>query len=190
MTSHVSNVNLQPNIGNVLKCIAFVLQVVENTSEKSETTPFPCDNFICLLQKFELLKTDNGYFVNRRNSKASNCVHFKCWLNKFNIVQTSFGYQFTDKSLQYEPTFSNENNFDMFVSQTKTPEGVKKRVISVTKSPIFGITEQPMTSTSSSKGDYMSDTTMTSPHTSVTTESPEDMNDANSDFYDYFDIDY
>ena len=108
-------------MNHVLTTSTFHLQV---------PTTFPCDNFICLLQKFQLLKTENGYLVEKKPSKQKpeNCVHFQCWLKKFQISQTSFGFEFTDKDQLGKPPFSNTNDFSIFQSPT-AEEGTYNQVV-------------------------------------------------------------
>ena len=91
------------------------------SSSFQEPETFPCDNFICLLQNFELMKTNNGYLVRKlqKSESSENCVHFKCWLNKFRLTKTKFGFEFIDKKLQNLPTFSNDNDFSIFQSHTE-----------------------------------------------------------------------
>ena len=137
----------------------------ENTSEQPS---FPCDNFICLLQKFELLKTDRGFLVKRRNSQShEDCVHFKCWLNKYKLTKTSYGFEFIDLDLQNQPLFSNNQPQEVFVSQTQTLEGIKKRVIFATNPTI--------------ENEPKSESTTTTIMPDSTDESYDDF------FYDYFD---
>merc|ERR1712241_1643460 len=54
-----------------------------------------CDNFICLLQRFEVVKTESGFLLNKiqENHSQPKCKNFKCWLKQFDIVPRSYGYE-------------------------------------------------------------------------------------------------
>ena len=60
-----------------------------------------CGNFVCLLQKYELLKTfkngkQDGFFLESQKlklpKKYKKCKSFKCWINKFTITKKTDGY--------------------------------------------------------------------------------------------------
>ena len=144
---------------------------MEHTSEQPS---FPCDNFICLLQKFELLKTDRGFLVKRSKSKShEDCVHFKCWLNKYKLTKTSYGFELIDLDLQNQPLFTNNKPQEVFVSQTQSLEGIRKRVIFSTN-PTPTIENELQSEPSES--------------TTTTTIMPESTDESYDDFfYDYFD---
>ena len=79
-------------------------------TNKSSTShqDFPCNTFICLLEKFEVMKTSNGVLLKRIQSQPVNdrCSNLLCWLNRFKIKQTSYGYELTDKAVMQESTLS------------------------------------------------------------------------------------
>lgn len=71
----------------------------------SKGTPFPCDNFNCLVEKFELLKTETGgYLLKEQEFQTSSnlCQNFDCWIEKFNIEQTSYGFELKLKKEEEE----------------------------------------------------------------------------------------
>ena len=60
-----------------------------------------CGNFVCLLEKYELLKTfkngeQNGFFLETQkvklDKKSKKCKSFKCWVKKFTITKKTDGY--------------------------------------------------------------------------------------------------
>ena len=60
-----------------------------------------CGNFVCLLEKFELLKTykngePDGYFLETHKLKLSKkdkqCKSFRCWIKSFQITKNTDGY--------------------------------------------------------------------------------------------------
>jgi hypothetical protein len=89
-----------------------------------------CQNFVCLLSKFDLLKTDSGYlltpFEDRTRTAAAttttkkvgkDCKRFDCWLSQFNSKQKSYGWELTlktgkeqDRSLSSFSSLSSINN--------------------------------------------------------------------------------
>ena len=82
----------------------------QETNNKSNTShqDFPCNTFICLLEKFEVMKTPNGVLLKRIQSQPVNdrCSNLACWLNRFKIKQTSYGYELTNKAVIQESTLS------------------------------------------------------------------------------------
>jgi hypothetical protein len=80
-----------------------------NKQQINNQQDFPCNTFICLLEKFEVMKTPNGVLLKRIQSQPVNdrCSNLSCWLNRFKIKQTSYGYELTDKAvIMQESTFS------------------------------------------------------------------------------------
>ena len=79
-------------------------------TNKSNTShqDFPCNTFICLFEKFDVMKTPNGFVLNKSPSPPVNdrCSNLVCWLNRFKIKQTSYGYELTDKAVMQESTLS------------------------------------------------------------------------------------
>ena len=61
---------------------------VNNVNKQQQI--FPCDNFICLLETFELLKTESGFLFNEllltssENlvNSGSRCSDFECWFSQ------------------------------------------------------------------------------------------------------------
>ena len=60
-----------------------------------------CGNFVCLLEKYELLKTykngePDGYFLETHKLKLSKkdkkCKSFRCWIKSFRITKNTDGY--------------------------------------------------------------------------------------------------
>ena len=68
-----------------------------------------CQNFVCLLSKFDLLKTDTGYVLtpfvefpaadSTPKKSVKVCKRFDCWLSQFRSKQKSYGWELTFKSL-------------------------------------------------------------------------------------------
>ena len=74
---------------------------------RSKSKILGCGNFVCLLQKFELLKTfkngeQDGYFLETQKHKLSQkdkkCKSFKCWINRFTITKNTDGFLLKFKS--------------------------------------------------------------------------------------------
>ena len=89
---------------------------------KQQQKNFPCDNFICLLETFELLKTESGFLLNKLPTSSENpvnsgsrCTNFKCWFKQFKVVPKSYGFEF---SLQ---TFSTTTTISPTMSTTTKP---------------------------------------------------------------------
>ena len=89
---------------------------------KQQQKIFPCDNFICLLETFELLKTESGFLLNKLPTSSENpvnsgsrCTNFKCWFKQFKVVPKSYGFEF---SLQ---TFSTTTTISPTMSTTTKP---------------------------------------------------------------------
>lgn len=59
-----------------------------------------CENFVCLLDNFEILKTTTGFMLTNMSSlqSQSDCQTFSCWINRFQIKETSYGFELVDKS--------------------------------------------------------------------------------------------
>ena len=60
-----------------------------------------CGNFVCLLEKYELLKTykngePDGYFLETHklnlSKKDKKCKSFRCWIKSFRIIKNTDGY--------------------------------------------------------------------------------------------------
>ena len=105
-----------------------------------------CGNFVCLLEKFELLKTfkngePDGYFLETQktelNKKTKKCKSFKCWISKFTISKKTDGYllklkspkKAVNKGDEVDDTSWNFNRplnlSDIFQSATVSPGNTK-----------------------------------------------------------------
>ena len=69
-----------------------------------------CGNFVCLLEKYELLKTykngePDGYFLETHKLKLSKkdkkCKSFRCWIKSFRIIKNTDGYLLKPKKLTH-----------------------------------------------------------------------------------------
>ena len=96
-------------------------QLITNANKQQQKI-FPCDNFICLLETFELLKTESGFLLNKLPTSSENpvnsgsrCTNFKCWFKQFKVVPKSYGFEF---SLQ---TFSTTTTISPTMSTTTKP---------------------------------------------------------------------
>ena len=96
-------------------------QQITNVNKQQQKN-FPCDNFICLLETFELLKTESGFLLNKLPTSSENpvnsgsrCTNFKCWFKQFKVVPKSYGFEF---SLQ---TFSTTTTISPTMSTTTKP---------------------------------------------------------------------
>ena len=76
-------------------------QLITNVNKQQQKI-FPCDNFICLLETFELLKTESGFLLNKLPTSSENpvnsgsrCTDFKCWFKKFKVEPKSYGFEFS-----------------------------------------------------------------------------------------------
>ena len=101
----------------------------------NNNSELPCDNFICLLQKFELLKTENGYLLKKTPVATApkipkSCKSFSCWKSQFEIIKTSYGFELSQKVHRDE----SPPDFGIFRSQTTT---------STTASPPTPVQEPP-----------------------------------------------
>lgn len=77
-----------------VECNVNWLHPKTNSKGLEESNNFPCDNFNCLVDKFELLKTETGGFLlKEQQTSNSNCHTFDCWIQQFNIEQTSYGFE-------------------------------------------------------------------------------------------------
>ena len=74
---------------------------IQEPNRSSNHQDFPCNTFICLFEKFDVMKTPNGFVLNKSPSPPVNdrCSNLVCWLNRFKIKQTSYGYELTDKAV-------------------------------------------------------------------------------------------
>jgi hypothetical protein len=69
-----------------------------------------CQNFVCLLSKFDLLKTDTGYILtpfedisaSMAKKSSKNCKRFDCWLSQFKSTQKSYGWELTYRATPEE----------------------------------------------------------------------------------------
>ena len=54
-----------------------------------------CEDFICLLAKFDLIKTNKGYILEKtaKSVPGSECSTFHCWLNQFSVKNLSYGLE-------------------------------------------------------------------------------------------------
>ena len=86
-------------------------QLMTNVNKNKPQQQFPCDNFICLLDKFELLKTESGFLLNKlnpseksrvKNNHQSGCADFKCWFDQFKVVPKSYGFEFSRQKIPSE----------------------------------------------------------------------------------------
>ena len=79
----------------------------KNKHRRSKAKILGCGNFVCLLQKYELLKTfrngvQDGFFLETQKiklpKKHKQCKSFKCWIKKFTITKNSDGFLLKLKS--------------------------------------------------------------------------------------------
>lgn len=85
-------------------------------------TALGCQTFVCLLSKFDLLKTDTGYiltpledFAAPRRTKSSSgkeCKRFDCWLSQFRSKEKSYGWELTFKTSPEEDQKSSSSEPD------------------------------------------------------------------------------
>ena len=85
-----------------LFCLLLLLFVVKNFAARHQhKKKLPCDNFICLLEKFEIITTKNGLLLKRNPIKKrlseKKCKDFQCWFSKFSLKKTSYGFEMTHK---------------------------------------------------------------------------------------------
>jgi len=83
-------------------------------------TALGCQNFVCLLSKFDLLKTDTGYILTpleefagasrtTKTSSGKECKRFDCWLSQFRSKEKSYGWELTFKTSPEEETVETVN---------------------------------------------------------------------------------
>ena len=74
--------------------------VSASTSEET-AQDFPCNTFMCLIEKYEVMKTSTGFLLKSLPSQPvdDECTDLPCWLNRFKISKTSYGYQLTNKAV-------------------------------------------------------------------------------------------
>ena len=84
-------------------------------------TALGCQNFVCLLSKFDLLKTDTGYILTpledlagpsrtTKSSSGKECKRFDCWLSQFRSQEKTYGWELTFKTLPEEEAVDIVNN--------------------------------------------------------------------------------
>lgn len=64
-----------------------------------------CQNFVCLLSKFDLMKTSTGYILTpqedsqpvAKSGGGKECRRFDCWLAQFTSEEKSYGWELTFK---------------------------------------------------------------------------------------------
>ena len=85
-------------------------QVTSSTVNATVTTasttahPIKCRSFVCLLDKFEVLKTDDGFILRRLDRPAkSGCKGFACWMRQFKVQKLSYGFQLQLRNQQTTP---------------------------------------------------------------------------------------
>ena len=90
---------------------------------------FPCASFECLLDKFEVMRTSNGYLLNKIPQRAdgrpsaadeSPCKNLACWLQKFNLKSTSYGYELSFKENTQTPENSEVQKFGAFMTKLRS----------------------------------------------------------------------
>ena len=74
------------------------------SKDQSNENIIPCDTFICLLEKFEIMKTQDGFLLNKltpqtqQGTQQPKCTDLLCWLNQFSIKPKSYGFELKIKS--------------------------------------------------------------------------------------------
>ena len=102
VNKQLTNVNKQVDGGFTENNVNNHHQLITNVNKQQQQN-FPCDNFICLLAKFELLKTESGFLLNKLPTPSekpvknheSGCADFKCWFKQFKVVPKSYGFEFS-----------------------------------------------------------------------------------------------
>lgn len=68
-----------------------------------QPTDLACQDFICLLAKYDLLKTDKGYVLTAderpRPNITAGCSDFACWMNQFIVRKKTYGFELVHKDL-------------------------------------------------------------------------------------------
>ena len=82
---------------------------------------FPCDTIMCLIEKFEIMKTSTGFLLKKlpRQTDVKKCKNLQCWLNQFNMQKTSYGFQLTNK---VQPEVESHQNAPKVHEVKKTQE--------------------------------------------------------------------
>ena len=101
-----------------------------------------CQNFVCLLSKYDLMKTSTGYILTPQEDSqqpatksGKECKRFECWLAQFTSEEKSYGWELTfkptkksghkDKSSSSRSSSSSSSNDDTMrdeSSAAKSPE--------------------------------------------------------------------
>ena len=141
--------------------------------QNTEKVNISCDNFICLLQKFEVVKTESGFLLNKihQNHSQPKCKNFKCWLKQFDIVPKSYGYELKKSNA------ISQNFDDLSSSELSERVSNKNIAIKTTNIPISSRDFKKHLNT-----DNPSYNPRSGPHTI------SDYTDENSQYYDLYDI--
>ena len=161
----VNNHNNKDSIIDVTEIDPVLPEDTTSTSSPSSTSPNPtetsakplkhknkpqrslleialgCQNFVCLLSKFDLLKTDSGYlltpFEDRTRTAAAattttkkaskDCKRFDCWLSQFNSKQKSYGWELTLKTGKGQDRSSSLSNLSSLNSLNNNAEEVLQK---------------------------------------------------------------
>lgn len=115
---------------SAVQCGSFMRKQPRIQSSNTAENTFPCDSFLCMLEKFEVLKGANsGQLLLRQYSDAEKiqhdnaCSDFRCWLRKYRISKKSYGFELslTDNTDNTAVVGKNTNtDFSMFRSKTTT----------------------------------------------------------------------
>lgn len=86
-----------------------------------------CPNFVCLLSKFDLLKSEGGYILTpledfpvRKVNK--DCKKYDCWLGQFDAKEKSYGWELTYKPAKEENKKDTKNKEAVSAKSGKSTE--------------------------------------------------------------------
>ena len=97
------------------------------SKDQSNKNIIPCDNFICLLEKFEIMKTQDGFLLNnltqqtQKGTQQAKCTDLPCWLNQFSIKPKSYGFELKIKSPTDEERSLQSDSTQPQATPTTTP---------------------------------------------------------------------
>lgn len=134
------------------------------TSTTTSTTPTPatepvpessfdlqsklqCQHFVCLLSKYDLLKTSNGYILRQEPSEfnvESDCQSFSCWLSQYKLEEKDFGFEListTSSNItdEYSPEMMDDS--EIFQFGVHSLEEVPEVEITSSKSKTINVQE-------------------------------------------------
>ena len=114
------------------------------SKDQSNKNIIPCDNFICLLEKFEIMKTQDGFLLNKltpqtqQGTQLPKCTDLTCWLNQFRIKPKSYGFELKIKSPNNEVKRLQSDSTPPKATPTTTPFPPQSEA-----TPISITTEEP-----------------------------------------------